>query len=117
MRVRMIDRNAYITVKGISYGMTRSEYEYEIPLSDAEEILINICEKPLIEKRRYKIPGDGVVWEIDEFLNENQGLIIAEVELGNERQEFKRPSWLGEEVTGDPKYFNSSLIKHPYSTW
>jgi len=92
------------------------EFEYEIPLQDAEELL-EICEKPLIEKIRYKVQEGGFVWEIDVFFRENQGLIVAEVELESEDQEFPKPDWVREEVTGDPRYFNSNLIKNPYINW
>ena len=80
-------------------------------------MLDNLAEKPLIEKERFKIPMDGFVWEIDEFFGDNKGLIVAEIELQSEDQPFPKPDWIGEEVTGDPRYFNSNLIKHPYTTW
>ncbi len=116
VRVRTIDDKAYLTIKGLTVGASRMEFEYEIPLQDANELL-NICEKPLIEKIRYKVEIEGMVWEIDEFTEDNQGLIVAEAELESEDQQFPKPDWIGEEVTGDPRYFNSNLIKHPYSTW
>jgi len=117
VRVRVIDDKGYLTVKGISKGATRVEYEYEIPKAEAGAMLDNLCEKPLITKKRYKIEFKGFVWEVDEFLGENQGLIIAELELETEDQVFFKPEWIGEEVTGDPKYFNSNLIRRPYSKW
>jgi CYTH domain-containing protein len=117
VRVRVIDDRGYLTVKGISQGATRIEYEYEIPKAEADAMLENLCEKPLITKKRYKIEFKGFVWEVDEFLGENQGLIIAEIELVSEEQVFIKPEWIGEEVTGDPKYFNSNLICRPYSKW
>ena len=117
VRVRVIDDRGYLTVKGISQGATRVEYEYEIPKPDAEDMLDNLCEQPLIIKKRFKIEFKGFVWEVDEFLGENQGLIIAELELESETQTFIKPEWIGEEVTGDPKYFNSNLIHRPYSKW
>jgi len=92
------------------------EFEYEIPRQDADALL-DICEKPLIEKNRYKIEHRGFVWEVDEFFGENQGLIVAELELESEDQYFPKPEWVGQEVTGDPRYFNSNLIKNPYATW
>jgi CYTH domain-containing protein len=92
------------------------EFEYEIPQQDANELL-KICEKPLIEKIRYKVEDGGVVWEVDEFSGDNQGLIVAEVELQSEDQQFSKPAWVAEEVTGDPRYFNSNLIKNPYTLW
>jgi CYTH domain-containing protein len=117
VRVRVIDHRGYLTVKGISQGATRVEYEYEIPKPDAEAMLDNLCERPLIIKKRFKIEFKGFVWEVDEFLGENQGLIIAELELESETQTFIKPEWIGVEVTGDPKYFNSNLIHRPYSKW
>lgn len=117
VRVRIIDGKGYLTIKGISRGAVREEYEYDIPKAEAEAMLNNLCEKPLIEKLRYKIKFQGLVWEVDEFFGENQGLIIAEVELESEDQTVNIPEWVGEEVTGDPKYFNANLIHHPYSRW
>ena len=116
VRVRTMADKAYLTIKGIAIGASRMEFEYEIPLQDADELL-EICEKPLIEKIRYKVQEGGFVWEVDEFFKENQGLIVAEVELEREDQEFPKPDWAGEEVTGDPRYFNSNLIKNPYTNW
>jgi CYTH domain-containing protein len=116
VRVRTIDDTGYLTIKGITVGASRMEFEYEIPLPDANELL-NICEKPLIEKIRYKVEDGDVVWEVDEFAGDNQGLIVAEVELQSEDQQFSKPDWVAEEVTGDPRYFNSNLIKNPYTTW
>jgi CYTH domain-containing protein len=117
VRVRTIADKGYLTVKGITTGATRSEYEYEIPAAEADAILTELCEKPLIEKNRYKIPIENHVWEIDEFFGENRGLVVAEVELTSEDQAFQKPKWIGEEVTGDPRYFNSNLIKHPFTKW
>lgn len=117
VRVRTIDDKGYLTVKGISVGATRMEFEYEIPREDAAQLLDELCEKPLIEKNRYKIEYGGFIWEVDEFFGENDGLVVAEIELESEDQQFERPAWVGEEVTGDPRYFNSNLIKHPYTAW
>lgn len=117
VRVRIIGDKGYLTVKGISRGAVRAEYEYEIPGVEAEAMLDDLCEKPLIEKMRYKIAYKGFVWEVDEFCGENQGLIVAEVELESEDQKFVKPEWIREEVTGDPKYFNANLIHHPYKNW
>jgi len=116
VRVRTMEDKACLTIKGIAIGASRMEFEYEIPLQDAEELL-EICEKPLIEKIRYKLQEGDFVWEVDEFLRENQGLIVAEIELESEDQEFPKPDWVREEVTGDPRYFNSNLIKNPYTNW
>jgi len=93
------------------------EYEYDIPENDAKEMLDDLCEKPIIEKNRYKIDFAGFIWEVDEFFGENQGLIVAEVELESEDQRFEKPEWIGDEVTGDPKYFNSNLVINPYIKW
>lgn len=117
VRVRTIDDKGFLTVKGITTGATRVEYEYEIPAKDADAMLDELCEKPIIEKNRYKIQSASLVWEIDEFFGENDGLVVAEVELESEGQAFKKPGWVGEEVTGDPRYFNSNLIQHPYTRW
>lgn len=116
VRVRIINDKGYLTIKGLTVGATRLEFEYEIPRRDAEQLL-DICEKPLIEKTRFKVEEGGFIWEIDEFFGENQGLIVAEVELESEDQNFPRPDWVLEEVTGDPRYFNSNLIKKPYKMW
>ena len=117
VRVRTIDDKGFLTIKGITIGATRAEYEYEIPVGDANAMLDNLCERPFIEKTRYKIEYQGFTWELDEFEGENQGLILAEIELSAEDQNFTLPAWIGEEVTGDPRYFNSNLIKKPFTTW
>lgn len=117
VRVRTIDDKGYLTVKGITIGSTRVEYEYEIPAADANEMLDDLCEQPIIEKNRYKIARDGLIWEIDEFGGVNQGLIVAEVELDSEAQGFTKPDWIGDEIADDPRYFNSNLIAHPYTQW
>ena len=116
VRVRIIEDKAYLTIKGIAVGASRLEFEYEVPLKDAAELL-EICEKPLIEKRRYRVLEGGLIWEVDEFFGENEGLIVAEVELESEDQAFHKPDWVGEEVTGDTHYFNSNLIRNPYTNW
>ena len=117
VRVRTIDDKGFLTIKGISVGATRMEFEYEIPVEDANVLLYKLCEEPIIEKNRYKIEFAGFIWEVDEFFGENDGLIVAEIELESEDQQFDKPEWIGEEVSGDPRYFNSNLIKHPYSSW
>ena len=116
VRVRTINDKGFLTIKGLTVGASRLEFEYEIPRQDAD-LLLDICEKPLIEKTRFKVEEEGFVWEIDEFLGENQGLIVAEVELEDENQDFPKPDWVLEEVTGDPRYFNSNLIKNPFKMW
>jgi CYTH domain-containing protein len=117
VRVRTIDDKGFLTIKGISVGATRMEYEYEIPGKDANVLLYELCEQPIIEKNRYKIEFAGFIWEVDEFFGENDGLIVAEIELESEDQQFDKPDWVGDEVSGDPRYFNSNLIKNPYSSW
>jgi len=117
VRIRTINDRAFLTVKGLTIGATRAEYEYEIPLADCNAMLDALAEKPIIEKKRYKVPFEGLTWEIDEFFGDNAGLIVAEVELESEGQTFRKPEWAGEEVTADPRYFNSNLIKHPYTRW
>ncbi len=117
VRIRTIDDKAYLTVKGPTVGVTRMEFEYEIPYNDCVEMLDNLAEKPIIEKSRYKIKSGELVWEIDEFFGVNEGLIVAEVELNSEEQKFEKPEWIGEEISGDPRYFNSNLVNNPYTTW
>jgi CYTH domain-containing protein len=117
VRIRTAGDQGYLTIKGESVGATRSEYEYPIPLDDANEMLSQLCLRPIIEKVRYKIPFAGLTWEVDEFEGENAGLIMAEVELDSEEQAFELPGWAGKEVTGDPKYYNASLIANPHSRW
>ncbi|SHG52311.1 CYTH domain-containing protein [Massilia sp. CF038] len=117
VRVRIEGQGATLTIKGRSVGATRAEWEYPIPLADAADLLDRLCQQPLIEKYRRRIPFDGNVWEVDEFLGANQGLAFAEIELASESQAFTKPHWIGEEVTHDRRYFNSNLIKQPFSSW
>jgi adenylate cyclase len=117
VRIRTVGDKAFLTIKGITVGATRAEYEYPIPTDDCNAMLDALAEKPLIEKKRYKIKHGGLIWEIDEFFGDNKGLIVAEVELQSESQSFSKPDWVGEEVSGDPRYFNSNLIKHPFTKW
>lgn len=117
VRVRIAGNKGYLTIKGPVTGLTRAEFEYEIPQRDAKEMLETLCDRPLIEKTRYRLPLGEVVWEIDEFAGDNAGLTVAEVELTSEHQPFERPDWLGEEVSGQAKYYNASLVKYPYSQW
>ena len=117
VRVRTVGDKGFLTIKGVTVGVTRSEFEYSIPTADADALLNDLCEKPLIEKTRYKIQHAGLTWEIDEFFGENQGLVVAEVELKDEHQAIDRPTWVGKEVSGDPRYFNSNLIKTPFTQW
>jgi CYTH domain-containing protein len=117
VRVRTIGERGFLTIKGTSIGAIRAEYEYEIPVDDTHEMLDELCERPLIEKRRYRIPYADLTWEVDEFFGENHGLVVAEVELTSEDQLVDFPPWIGHEVTSDPRYFNSSLVAHPFSEW
>jgi adenylate cyclase len=116
VRVRIAGEAAWLTIKGPSQGAVRSEFEYAIPLDDARQLLA-LCEKPLIEKNRHLVEFDGMTWEVDEFLGENAGLVVAEIELQSADQVFTRPDWLGDEVTQDARYFNSALAAHPYARW
>ncbi len=116
VRVRVAGESGFLTIKGISQGATRAEFEYGIPLNDAKELLA-LCEMPLIEKYRRKISYEGMCWEVDEFLGENEGLVIAEIELEAEDQGFKKPEWVGDEVTQDSRYYNSNLSLHPFKHW
>ena len=117
VRIRTVGEKAVITVKGPTVGVTRMEFEYPIPYDDCVAMLENLAEKPIIEKKRYKIPMGEFVWEIDEFFGVNEGLIVAEIELKSEDQSFDKPEWIGKEVSGDPRYYNSMLVAHPYTTW
>lgn len=117
VRVRIEGDNAMLTIKGRTIGATRGEWEYPIPLEDAQVFLDSLCERPIIEKYRYRIPYQGLIWEVDEFLSDNAGLVVAEVELEREDQPFAKPEWAGGEVTHDTRYFNANLLRHPYSRW
>ena len=117
VRVRLARDKGYLTIKGITVGAARAEYEYEIPAGEASEMLDNLCKRPLIEKTRYRIEYQGLIWEVDEFEGDNAGLIIAEVELDEEDQVIVLPEWVGKEVTGDKRYYNASLIADPYTSW
>lgn len=117
VRVRIAGDKAFITIKGMASGIVRPEFEYEIPVDDAAAMLDTLCLKPLIEKRRYTLEYKGLCWEVDEFFGENQGLVVAEVELSSADQAIELPAWVGTEVSDDPRYFNSSLIAHPFSKW
>jgi len=118
VRIRLKGEVGFITIKGKSNtsGTTRHEWEKEIDATDAKALL-NICESRKIDKFRYEVRARNHIFEVDEFLGENEGLIIAEVELNSETEKFERPAWLGKEVTGDLKYYNSNLIKNPFKKW
>ena len=117
IRVRMTDEKAHLNIKSATLGITRSEYDYEIPLDDAKDLLANLCIKPLIEKTRYYVKYKDHTWEIDVFSGENKGLVIAEVELQSTDETFAKPGWLGDEVSDDPRYYNVCLVEHPYQQW
>lgn len=116
VRVRIAGEEAFLTIKGVSVGATRAEFEYPIPLWDARNLLA-LCEQPLIEKYRRKILYEGFIWEVDEFLGENLGLVVAEIELPAEDTAFVKPAWVGVEVTSDPRYYNANLSSQPYTQW
>ena len=117
VRVRVADELAYITIKGVTNGMERLEFEYMIPMEDANELLETICIKPLIEKFRYKFNSHGHVWEVDEFIGDNKGLTVAEVELKSVEEQVVLPDWVGKEVTGEVRYYNSNLVINPFKEW
>lgn len=116
-RVRLAGEQAWMTVKGRGSGITRPEFEYEIPAEDARFMLENLCAGLLISKTRYCLQHEGMTWEVDVFEGENSGLIVAEIELEHDQQQPPLPSWVTEEVSGDPRYFNSNLASHPFSRW
>ncbi|MGB0749696.1 MAG: CYTH domain-containing protein [Magnetospiraceae bacterium] len=117
VRVRIAGDTAYLTIKGKPRGITRAEFEYEIPIADANAMLDGLCHQPIIEKTRYRIPHNGKTWDLDVFHGVNDGLIVAEVELASEEESFDLPDWAGEEVSDDPRYANASLISHPFTQW
>ena len=117
IRVRIEAKNAWLNIKSATLGITRKEYDYEIPVDEAEEMLASLCDKPLIEKTRYFVEHDKHTWEIDVFSGENEGLVVAEVELESTDEAIKLPDWVGTEVSDDPRYYNVCLIKNPYSAW
>ncbi len=117
VRIRIGGEKAKLTIKGEKTGPSGKEFEYEIPYEDAEYILDNLCIKPLIEKKRYKVNYDGFTWDVDEFFGENEGLVLAEIELESIDQKFNKPDWVGENITDDPKYKNANLVKNPFKDW
>lgn len=117
VRVRTYGEHAFLTIKSGGAGMTRLEFEYEIPVADATMLLDVLCRRPLIEKTRFAVDVDGIAWEVDVFEGDNEGLVVAEVELDSEAQLIAVPAWAGREVTGDPRYFNAALSERPYATW
>lgn len=117
VRVRIEGESAMLTIKGRTTGASRGEWEYPIPLADAQVFLESLCQQPIIEKYRSRIAHAGMVWEVDEFLGVNAGLVLAEIELTAEDQPIAKPDWIGAEVTGDPRYYNANLIARPFSVW
>jgi CYTH domain-containing protein len=116
VRVRVAGERGFLTVKGISKGATRSEFEYEIPRADAEQLL-QLSDGPVIRKVRRVVEHQGAQWEVDEFFGDNAGLVVAELELDAEDQPYAKPDWLGREVTDDPRYYNANLATNPYRNW
>ena len=117
VRVRVAGQTGYLTLKGPTEGLSRLEFEYEIPVTDADQLLKSLCDRPLIEKTRYRIDHQGLLWEIDEFKGDNQGLILAEVELETPDQVINPPPWIGQDVSHDSRYFNAYLAQSPFSSW
>lgn len=117
VRVRLEGERGALTVKGLSRGATRDEFEYEIPAADAKDMLERLCERPLLEKTRWTLEHAGRTWQVDQFHGENDGLVVAEVELARESDVVDLPPWAGREVTGDARYYNVSLVRRPYRAW
>ena len=117
VRVRIGGDEAFLTIKGQSSGISRAEFEYQIPVADAQEMLDTLCERPLIDKTRYLVEHQGRTWEVDEFAGENTGLVIAEIELDDAAQRIELPDWIGQEVSDDARYYNANLVTNPYSAW
>lgn len=117
VRVRIAGDEAFITIKGPSEGLTRLEFEYPVPVADAEVMLERLAQGPLIEKTRHKESHAGHTWEIDVFHGDNEGLVVAEVEVDDADEAIERPDWVLAEVSDDPRYFNNNLVANPYKTW
>ncbi|MDH5599924.1 MAG: CYTH domain-containing protein [Gammaproteobacteria bacterium] len=117
VRVRIQGEQAFLNIKSATIDITRQEYEYEIPLDEAGEMLETLCEKPLIDKTRYCLRVGQHEWEIDVFAGDNEGLIVAEIELNNKDEHYDKPAWLGAEVSNDARYYNVNLVKHPFKDW
>ena len=117
VRVRIQGDKAFLNIKSATIGITRQEFEYEIPMNDATEMLDTLCENPLISKTRYHLKNENHLWEIDVFEGDNKGLVVAEIELSDKEDVFSKPEWLGEEVSGDARYYNTCLVKHPFKDW
>ncbi|OAI24267.1 MULTISPECIES: CYTH domain-containing protein [Methylomonas] len=117
VRVRVSDTQAWLNIKSATIGTHRHEFEYEIPLADANTLLDELCHKPLVEKTRHFVRRNPHLWEIDEFIGDNHGLIVAEIELSQIGESFEKPAWLGQEVTDDLRYYNNNLSQKPFKDW
>ena len=117
VRVRVAGDQAFLTIKSATEGVRRSEFEYLIPVAEAEDMLEGAVIRPVIDKVRYKVKVGDHVWDLDVFAGDNAGLVLAEVELGSEDEAFELPAWAGAEVSGDPRYYNVNLLRHPYGSW
>lgn len=117
VRIRISNQQANINIKSVDLTMVRQEFEYAIPLADAQQMLNTLCDDVVIEKTRYHVPHASHLWEVDIFDGDNNGLQVAEIELASIDEAFERPDWIGEEVTDDERYYNISLLKHPFSRW
>ena len=116
IRVRLTDKEAFLTIKGLTVGASRAEFEYSIPVDEAQQLLDGFCDS-VVSKTRYFITHDNKLWEVDEFLGDNEGLMVAEIELDYENESFSLPDWVSREVTSEKKYSNSNLAKRPYKSW
>jgi adenylate cyclase len=117
VRVRIAGNQGFLTIKGKTQGLSRPEFEFAIPVEDAAAMLDGLCEKPLIEKTRYRVPFGAHTWDVDEFHGANAGLVVAEVELARADEEPALPPWVGREVSRDARYYNANLVKRPFTTW
>ena len=117
IRIRISDDKAELNIKSATLGISRSEYNYSIPMADAEEILNKLCIRPSIEKTRFHVEYENHLWEIDEFTGDNEGLVVAEIELDTTETEFTKPAWVGDEVSNDVRYYNVCLVEKPFTTW
>lgn len=117
VRVRLEGTQARLNIKSATLGVARLEFEYPLPVEDAHTLLEQLCARPFVDKTRYPVPHQGHLWEVDVFEGDNAGLVVAEIELADPEEPFARPAWVGEEVTDDPRYYNVSLVRHPYRSW
>lgn len=117
VRVRVAGDRAWLNIKSATLGITRTEFDYAIPVEDAHEMLETLCDLPLIEKIRYHVRHGDHVWDVDVFSGANAGLVVAEIELNDADESFQKPDWAGDEVSDDPRYYNVCLVRHPYRNW